>query len=609
MDNKILDKIRRKLDEDDEYMADCQAYDDMEALKWDLPSGLAIHEWVRKRVSTDAHDILKTATNLFDVHSPKWGVLPRGPEDSARAEEIERWLEWFMHLANQNGDKEPFRLMLKHSTKYNKICAQVEYEPYWLTGKAKSEAMFNPFQIILHNPANVHYEIGKRLRWVAAVSNVDAGDCLDKWEGYVSDSEDGQKIGRAMKQIQALLDDDDDAHIMYVDYTDEKKRWVFAYLADSEQLDTDLEPPDGKEFIEIYEGKNELGFINWAISEGTSDPLLFSLHKGGLWENQNFLDTIADTTIIRRGFFPMFKHTSVSGKVLDVDYSGPDATVELNASDGEGLEVLQPPPLDPGIRELMDRNSQKGASATGLKGLQNVSITGNVQFASIQAMIQVSKSALDPYIRNFEKAAVEIAKLAMLWVHESGDTLTAYRQTSKKNEPLMQRGAKINIGKDDFDPKTLVIVCELMANNPGDDMQRMNVYSQAIQLGLPIPKTEVVERMGWGSGDVMKEDWLKEKMEEMALQNLQKKLDAQLQLEIQQKQMELQQAQQAQQNAQQGAVQPQGQPGVSPPQQGPGGNPAFDMAQGGAGFDPNQGGTPPAMSAPDQTQTATRQAP
>src|SRR6266850_6488412 len=115
VDEVILDKIRRKLEEDESYMNDCASYDAMEAMQWEMPSGLSIHEWVRKQVSTDGHDILKTATNMFDTHNPRWQILPRGPEDEDRAEEIERWLEWFMKLANQNGDQEVFRLMMKHS--------------------------------------------------------------------------------------------------------------------------------------------------------------------------------------------------------------------------------------------------------------------------------------------------------------------------------------------------------------------------------------------------------------------------------------------------------------------------------------------------------------
>src|SRR5258706_2147946 len=262
-------------------------------------------------------------------------------------------------------------------------------------------------------PATVHYEVGKKLRWVASVSNVPAADCLDKWEGLGSETDEGRKIKRAMSKIQKLLDDDGQQRIMYGDYTDKDTRWVFAYPVATAHLDTELEFTKDK-FIEVFNGKNKLGFINWAISSGTSDPLLYSLHKGGIWENQNFLDTIKDSVVIRRGFFPLFKHKSVSGKPLDVDYSGVDASIELNAADGEEAEVLVPPPLDAGISQLAGENNQRAASATGLNSLRNLQVGGRVQFAALQAEINIAKQVLDPYIRNFEKAAVDIARLALI---------------------------------------------------------------------------------------------------------------------------------------------------------------------------------------------------
>jgi hypothetical protein len=610
MDEKALGKIRRKLTLDSDYMDDCASYDAIEAMEWELPPGLNAHEWVRKRVSTDGHDILKTATNLFDVHNPKWQILPRGPEDADGAEEIERWLEWHMQLANRHGDQEPFRVMLKHSTKYNRIAVQLDYLPYWYSDKKSEDykdAVANPFCIKVHNPANVHYEMGAYgLRWVAVVSNLPAADAIDHWDSYQSDKTYGDKIKSAIGKIETLLDDDQEARVIYVDYTDKDKRWCFCYPYQGTDIDTDLAVPED-DFIEFVDGENKLGFINWAVSAGTSDPLLFSLHHGGLWENQNFLDTIADSLIIRRGFFPLMKHKSVSGKNMDIDYTGSEAVVELNAADGEEAEVLQPPPLDPGVRELMDRNSQKAASATGLKGLQNMNVTGNVQFAAVNAMIQISKSTLDPYIRNFEKVAVELARLAFLWVKKNGDTITGYRTKSKNPEMKKVAGQKINIGPDDFDPKTMVVQCELLSITPSDELQRMNVFSQAVQLGLPISKGDIVERMGWGEADVMKQEWMKEQIEGMALAMFQKTQDMQLQMKMQEAQMAMQmQAQQAQMQQQQAAMQ-----GQTPAPQGPGGMvPPEQMGGGGAmpGGDMNNpnGALPPAMSAPSMTRTATQ---
>jgi hypothetical protein len=610
MDEKTLGRIRRRLTLDSDFMDDCAAYDDMDGLKWTPPAGFQMREEIRIRVSTDAHDILKTAINLFDTHNPRWQILPRGPADANAAEEIERWLEWQMMIADQQGDKPSSAERLKHAAKYGRIACQLDFLPYWTpTGTEDyKDALAHPFCVTVHSPANVHFERGKYgLRWVAVVSNICAADVIDHWDAYKTDPAYGKKIESAATKVEGLLDDDPEARVIYVDYTDKDKRWCFCYPYSGEDVDCDLEiPEDG--MIEFVEGENKLGFINWAISEAASTPLLYSLHKGGLWENQNFLDTIADTTIIRRGWFPIFKHTSIGGKSMEVDFTGNEAVAELDASAGESLEVMSPPPLDPGIRELMDRNSQKAASATGLKGLQNMNVTGNVQFAAVQAQLSVSKSVLDPYLTCYQHNAIELGKLAFMWIKKTKISIVAHRAKDKNKDLGKVKGQKIVLDPENFDPRNMIIQCELQTTHSQDELQRMNVFSQAKQLGLPMPNAEILERMGWGNAEALKGDWLKEQMEAIALQMYQKQKDAELTMQVQQAQMQMQmQAQQAQMQAQQAQMQgqtpaPEGPGGMVPPDQGGG----AQMMPGGMGNDPNQGGIPAAMSDPNETQTSTR---
>jgi hypothetical protein len=608
---KILNKIRRKLTLDSDFMDECASYDNMDDMLWDMPPGFEMRPEIRKRVSTDAHDILKTAVNLFDTHNPKWEILPRGPADASAAEELERWLEWHMAVADQNGDKPSSTERLKHSAKYGKVASQLDFLPYW-TAKDSDEyrdAMANPFCITVHPIASVHYERGKYdLRWVSKVNNVPAGDVIDHWDAYRTDSTYGKKIESAIAKVEELLEEDEEACLMYVDYTSKDKRWCFAYPYEGSGVDMDLNISD-EGLIEFVWGDNKLGFINWAISEAASTPLLYSLHKGGIWENQCFLDTIADTTVIRRGWWPLFKHKSNSNKSMEVDFSGNEAVIELNAADGEEVEVLIPPPLDPGIRELMDRNTNKGASATGLKNLQNLNTPGNVQYATASLYINMSKATLDPYLTCYQHNNVGLAKLAFMWVKKTGITVTGYRTKDKDKNANKVKGEKINVGPDAFDPSAMMIRCELLPTNPSDALQRMNEFSQAIQIGLPITKKNIAERMGYGEGDVLEQDWLKEKMQEIALAMYQKQKDAELTMQVQQAQMQMQmQAQQAQMQAQQAQMQgqtpaPEGPGGMVPP----GGMGGANMMPGGMGNDPNQGGIPAAMSDPGETRTQTQE--
>src|SRR5690349_12615645 len=260
MDDKILQRIRRRLTLDSDFMQDCASFDDMDGLRWSPPAGFTMREEIRLRVSTDAHDILKTAINLFDTHNPKWQILPRGPADGDAAEEIERWLEWQMMIADQQGDKPSSAERLKHAAKYGRIACQLDFLPYW-TAKGTEEykdALAHPFCVTVHSPANVHFERGKYgLRWVAVVNNIPAADAIDHWDAYRTDAVYGDKIENAIGKVNALLEDDDEARVIYVDYTDKERRWCFAYLAQGDAIDTDLEPPtDG--VIEFIDGENKL---------------------------------------------------------------------------------------------------------------------------------------------------------------------------------------------------------------------------------------------------------------------------------------------------------------------------------------------------------------
>jgi hypothetical protein len=552
---------------------------------------------VRKRVTAVGHNGLKTVINLFNTYNPKWEILPRGPADKDKAEELERWLEWQMSQANLKEGKESFKVMLKSSAKKGVIAAQLDYLPYWLTEDTKERKnllMNGAFCINVVEPDNIHYEIGKYgIRWVASVSNVTGSYILDHWEQY----EAGDKeVKSALDKVRGIIEDEgEETHFVYVDYTDKDKRWVFFFETENETCTSDeLELEEGEEVTNILNRKNELPFINWVITENSGDPIFMSMHKSGSYENTNFFKTLSDSTVIRRAYFPILEHNSPTGESLEVDFSGPDAIAETKA--GEVLRVLQPPQLDPGIRELEGKSEADMSGDLGVRGLQQTDVTGNVQFATVNAQLQLGKTVLDPAIRAFERACVLLGKLAFAWVSYQGDTVTAYRTNKKKPG----YGNKINVSPKDYDPDTLMITCELLANTPTDDMQRWNMFSGMLQAGLHVPQKEFIERLELGDPDTLEEKWLDEQAMNLAWQLFSQAK----QMELQQKQVEMQQQAQAQQQAMmqaQANAQPQGQ---SPAPQGPGAAPGFDQTQG-TGFDQSQGGSSPQVAA-GMTQTAGR---
>lgn len=602
MDSKTIEKIQARMEADGSYQDDLEAYDDIDNLQWALPSGWEAKEYVRKRVSTDGHDALKTAANIYDTHNPKWEILPRGLADKDAAEELETWLEWEMKRANQIGEGEPFRKAMHLSAKQNSVVYQVDYLPYWLPKDKKSwskeqkAAMSqSSFCITVHNRRNIFFEMGKYgLKWAASVTNVPAQDVMDHWSAYEGKhSDEAKSISAAVRKIKNILDDDAEARFVHVDFTSHDKREVSVFPTSSESIE-DFENWDSEskvEKIDILDCENELSFINWVVVTGDSDPMLYSMHHGGLWENQNLLDTLIDSTVLRRSFFPLLKHTSPTGKDLDVDYTGVQDVVELRS--GEQAEVLQPPQLDPGLRELNAVNASKMGQASGVKGLASIEIAGNVQYAAVDAVIKLHMTSLTPYKRTVEKANAQLAKLFFMWVKEAQSTEIGYRTASKGQG--REKGMQVKVGWEDFDPDELVITCELIPNTPNDKMQLVNMYSTLKQNGAQIAWGELLERLQLGVPEVLEQGWVDEQLKNAALQDFIAKIQAKTQLEVEAQQMQMQmEAQQAQMQQQQQAQAPQqGNPNQGQP-----------VMPGGQMNNPAMQGTPPAMSAPEMTRTA-----
>jgi hypothetical protein len=623
MDKKeILEKIQERVEYDKEQQDLFIAYDDMDNMVWALPDGLVAKDWVRKRVNTSAHDAIKQMSNIFDTHNPKWEILPLGEEDGDRAEELETWLEFHAAKANKNGEFSPFRQGLYNSGKFNRVIYEVDYLPYWLPAnkedwskEQKANAANGPFCITAHDPRCIYYEIGKYgLRWIANVNNVYGNAILDQWRIYQSESDEGKQIRSGLAKIQKIIDEDEESEFgfIYINYTSNEDRLVAAIKTSKSGVyqitEMDLESED---LIIILSGENKLGFIPFAVATGDSDAILHSLHVGGIWENQNMLDTIIDSSVLRRAFFPLLKHSSPTGKELEIDFNNAQDTVEQGP--GEDVQTLVPPPIDQGLAQLAQANAQKMGQAVGIRNLGLQDIAGNVQFSTVQAQIQLQLTALQPYKRTDEKALSHLALLMFKWVKKSGKASTAYRTGGRVKKEGQVKGAEILVTPDDFDPDVMMISCELLSNSPTDKQQLVNMYSTLKQAGAQIPWGELVERMGFGNPEVLKQEWLDEQIENSALKSFVDQQAAQLQLQVQQQQMMMQmQAQQAQMQQQQQAQQQQPTPeqmaaqqqaaqegGANPPQQ--------DAVQaGGQENNPAAGGQPAMQSNPGLTRNNVR---
>ena len=598
IDKKILEKIERRCELDEERNEEFAAFDRMVNMEYDFPAGLA-GEDVVKFIDPGAHDAEKVACNIYDTYNPKWDILPRGPEDKDEAEKLERWLEWQMQRANTHGETEPFRQLMVHSLRYSMVAAQLDYLPYWLpaeksewTKHQKMAMQKGPFCVTIYHPSTVHYEMGAYgLRWVSTVAVVPAATVIDHWKAYESDTEEGKKIKAGLSKIEEMLADDGECKLTIVDYTDEHKRYVACWYCETDTPTFEVLEDADPDVIELVNAENKLPFINWAVSRGSSDALLTTLHKGHLWANVNNAETVKRDRAFKRAYTPDFIEEGV-GEDVEVNYT-PEVTT-LQVPPGKRVTPNTPRPLEPAFNELSMQDRQLMASTTSTQNLANMGSGSNVQFATINAIIQINLTQLVSYKRTVEKCLQDLGMLAFQWIKFTGKTEKGYRTSTRSAVKL--QGEQIDVGPDDFDPEALFITATLIPNTPTDRMQLVNMALQLKQAGFPIPDAEHMERLGYGNPDALAERWEDEQIQRMALKNFDAQQQAKLQLQMQEAQQQMQM--QAQQALQSSLIPPQ--PGRPNPATNPQTPPVMPEGQ---GFNPAQGGQPPAEAAPQMTQT------
>jgi hypothetical protein len=583
MDKTIIRKIKRQMTLKADEKADMRAYNDICEMRWDGIPDLVDKEWYVEFKDPTGRDMIQQAVNIYATHNPKWEVMPIGMGEIDEAEKKERWFEWQMQIANSHGEEAPFPKMLTHSTKFNMICVQLDYRPYW---DKSEDAKKYPFCIKPYEPTIIYDEYGSydEPLWVAVVNNIHAVDVIEFWSEY---SEGDARVKSSIDRVEALVKEDPEQRMMYIDYTDNKKRWVYCYPVPSDVIDESLGEDFKRDIIDIMDKKNALGFINWAIARGEGDALLSPLHKGNLWMNINRSETLKRSIAFRRAFYPLFIEEGLGG--TQMDYSGDQdiAKVPTNTK----LTPILPPPLDPAFNEL---SAQDRAMMTRSVGMDNMGgfDASNVQFATINAIIQLRLSILEPYKRTFEKACRRIATLMPKWLEATKDTVTSYRTSTSKPDVLM-RGEELSFSSEDFIEGKFFVDCTVLPNNPTDRMQRVNEYSLLKQNNFPVPDSEYVERFGFGSPEVLLSRYEDQQLASATLQAKIKEIIGEADVKIA-----------ALQAKAQFEIQAQAQQGQAPPEKNPT-QPATTNAQG-QGFDAARGGEAPMTPSPEMTQTALR---
>jgi hypothetical protein len=621
--------------------------DDMWHGNWHADGELATQPDFREVIDLSPHDALRAGTTIMATSYPAWHVQPfaTNPDERSRAEQIEYILDWHFRQMSQRGTGTVLWDIVHSALRYDAIAIWLDYLPYWTGAKAKGRAKLalrnGPFIASVYNPRFVHQRFDTYgLNCVLHASNKSATDVANYWNSRGGKVSDGlNDLNESLRKAKGKVMFFNNFDMMVYDENDDLYRIVWGELSDSSTLQADI----GASCVLMQE-KVPYPFMNWIVKIGGSKmeteskygvhPLLAPLYWTHKWKDQNVYESITHSEVMKYARSPRVMTKTPNGEGIEIDYENGST---LNARTGiEDAEAWKPAPIDPNLKDLLDRGRASISSATLPQILQNPEFAGNTPFASINAIMQTAIGSMNSAKVLCEVATQELGLRMMEWAYDQKDTLYAYRtKSSKANGKEIEIGSEISLIPDDYHPDHLLIKCEYSTKTPTDYAQQLNSAVLAVTQ-LDYPKAQALEDLGNTNAEILMERRYQERYDETTiaadLQTIQGEAQLAIQAKQMQMQMEMQQTQQAnqmQQQSQMGQQQGQPQPNVPEPtgpqqqamalqaasqQQGGGypsntqGNPPQGVPPG-MGFNPNAGGISPATANPGinnrETQTGT----
>jgi hypothetical protein len=561
------------------------AIDNMFHGEYELPESLADKK-ITKMVSLVPHDALNAATKAYSGLTPRFRVKPMsGAEpEKDRARQMGEAIKWQFQLANQN--KRVLWDIVHSSMRYDAIAGRVECIPFLYPDNKRAKKHRGMFGVELCHPQYVHVEEGKfGIEKLALVTNHTLDKVITTWE-----SRKNVDAG-VVSGLKEQLDKDEDLRFHLADamYWHNDKVWqtVYGDVTSDESVQEDF----GAQYV-LYHKELNIPFINWVVKFGgsnldldTSDyrvhPLLAPLVWTNAWDNLNIKKSLLNDEVIKYAESPRRVNKTWNREGVNVDY---EHGSDINLNPQEDSIVQQPPSIDTALLQMV-KDAEAEISNTTIASVlyQLANMAGTMPYATVSAVMQNTLSSLTPQKNLSESWLEEMACMFLEWTSYTGKPITGYSKSSQSGLPA---GSEIMITPDDYDLDSLFISAELRADNPMDEMQRINMGIMKNEK-LKIPLIDIHDELGYDDPSERVDSWMNEKLDEVEFGNVMALTQAEAQLQIQAQQMQLQM------EAQQGMMaqpQPPAEGGFPSDQQG--NSAAFDETRG-QNFNPNAGGQTP----------------
>jgi hypothetical protein len=537
------------IDADKGFDALCQGIDDMWHGILTFPKELTDKPDFREYIDLSPHDALKAGTTIMSTSLPRFRVQPMNSktEELERAEKVEYAIDWHYKRMNQRGTGSLNWDIVHSALRYDAIAVWLDYLPYWFGNnkgrRAKEALRRGPFVGTAYNPRYAHVQndaLG--LSKVLHAANSPAYKTVAFWK------ERGEKTPGLAKLVAKLEEEKDTGTMRFNQFdlmfweNDQIRRVVWGDLTESTAVET-----GAFEYV-LQDEIVPLPFMPWIVRRGGTNlenesqysvhPLLAPLYFTHSWKDQCIHESIMSSEIIKYGRAPRSISETRDGKSPDIDYvDGANIATEL----GETVQPWRPAPIDPNLKELVDRGRAKISSATLPRILQNPEFAGNTPFASMNAMMESAIGTLNTAKVLAEGATAEIAVKMLEWTKFTDEPLLAYRKSAKSSEK--GEGDQVVVMPSDYNPEYLIINSTLSTEVPTDFMQRLNA-AVLMSEKFPYPTSAALEDLGKENADVLFEQWTQEQYDKAMVMTDIQNMQMASQMQLQQQAMAAQQQQQ-----------------------------------------------------------------
>ena len=496
--------------------------DDMSHLKWQRPGDMTAR-WMRDFKTTAPYDAIRAGVRVLSGLDEDITIDPYSfPEvdegnllaAKLKANEWETVLKWQMDRASRR------RAILRQDVTrsalmYDEVVGQIVHLPTQIKAisklggnpnRQKAALQYGDFVINLRNPKSVYTRYSDYMLEAVAYATIkNPRDIQAFWNN---------------PELGALINSEDGApeKWVFIDYVDYYRHVVFCYPGSSVTMihiggDSDEDAPVSDQVIELMNEKWEMDFLPWAAVVGGTSldnnpedsrfPLLYGIHQADQWDNTNILGTLMMSEAIAKAAAPAIMRQGIQPDSIRVRYGIPGGTLDVPS--GHTADQLQAQPLDPALREAIDRQLQDMSRATIPSVLVTAEALPDEPFAGFNQRIQQAMASLMPYKFLAERWFEEAYRLMLYWAKESNTKLSGYDPES--DEPQIYEIVPADINKGN-----IYITVDLQQDVPIDKQQRMNTAIAASE-SLKLPTRDVLEMLGETDPERKTKEWMMEQMD------------------------------------------------------------------------------------------------